>query len=168
MSPKLSSMEPRCIEGVRISFLILLIETQPVVLSDLSHPHPYPSDYQTLLHLFLRTLRILLLLLLLLAIINPIIKGTAATSSDALEDGPTSTPLLQFPQESVDPPRGEGLTVRTGSGNYGTFESAKYSATGLAPSPEAPDHAFGEIQVSLTSPSCDLKCVTHPVPAAYT
>jgi len=166
MSPKLSSMEPRCIKGVRISFLILLIETQCAVLSDLSHPHPYPSDYQTLLHFFLRTLRILLLLLLL-AIINPIIKGTAATSSDALEDGPTSTPLLRFSQESVDPPRGEGLTVRTGSGNYGTFESAKYSATGLAPSPEAPDHAFGEIQVSLTSP-CNLKCVTHPVPAAYT
>jgi len=108
-------------------------------------------------------LRILLLLLLLLAIINPIIKGTTATSSDALEDRPTSTPLLQFPQESVGPPRGEGLTVRTGSGNYGTFESAIYSATRLAPSPEALDHATGEIQ---PTPSEKVPLVTHPFIAA--
>jgi len=134
--------------------------------SDLPHPHPFPSDYQTLLHFFLLTLRILLLLLLL-AIINPIMKGTTATSSDTLEDGPTSTPLLQFPQESVDPPRGEGPTVHTGSGNYGTFEGAIYSATRLAPSSEAPDHTIVEIQVSLTSP-CNLKRVTYRIPLTYT
>ena len=115
----------------------------------------------------MQILRILLFLLLLFAVVNPVIKDTTATSSDdVLEDGPTSTPLLPFPQERVDPPRGEGLTVRTSSGNYETFESAIYPATGPAPSLEALDHTTGRIQVRLTPPSSNPECFTHPVSAA--
>jgi hypothetical protein len=117
-------------------------------LTDLLHPYTFPYDIQALRH-FILLLRILLLVLLFFALMNPVVTESKASPADGvLEDQSTSTHLL--PSPGVNHPRFQGLVVRTGAGNYGTFDNgATYAATGQAPSPEATDHAMDKIQVCL-------------------